>query len=595
MDQRTAAQTLLMTLRLTVLKAAALTLWGFLLCCGCQRFESEKSGTGAAATNVATTDARFVALPIPASGPSPDAAGFGSDPWRFPLIMSGGAGMADFDGDGRLDLIRIGLSLASTPEHSAGLLQLLQQEPNGEFTDVSADSGLAFSGIPGGLAIGDFSNDGLPDVCFTGDGGCRLFRNAGGFRFEDVTQQTAIQGTRWSTSAAFLDFDRDGWLDLFITNYVDYDAAHQCPDAAGRIDYCSPSVFPGTTDRLFRNCQGDRAAAPQTALPPLFEDVSASSGIIARRGPGLGVVACDFDSDGWIDIFVANDGQPNFLWMNQGNGRFEEQAVPRGVAGDAAGQSQGCMGVSIGDLDENGIPDLVVTNLEAESNAVYLNDGRCFQELSGTYGMAETSWTFTGFGAVLADFDHDSHLDFAAANGRVRMASMSGAAPAGGPPGDFWAAYREKQLLMLGSAKAFHPVAGTDDFSRMSAVARGLVAADVDQDGDCDLFCTFLDRDPMLFRNEMATGNWLIVRPVLPAAGGRLAIGAKVSLELPNCRRTGFVVGGGSYQSGTDAGLHFGLGTTTEIVGIEVAWPDGRTERFDGSPVNREIVLVQEK
>jgi hypothetical protein len=573
-----------------------------LLSSGCERERgpaAEKSDAGVAASDVAAASARFTAFPLPQPAALSPAglvagAGFGSDPWRFPLIMSGGAGMADFDGDGRLDLIRTGLSAERTPARSTGVLQLLRQGENGEFTDVSAACGLGFSGIPGGLAIGDFSNDGLPDLCLTGDGDCRLYRNAGGFRFEDVTVGATIQGTRWSTSAAFLDFDRDGWLDLFITNYVDYDASHECRDAAGRIDYCSPSVFPGTTDRLYRNCQGDRpvaGAAADAAARPLYEDVSASSGIIARRGPGLGVVTFDFDSDGWIDILVANDGQPNFLWMNQGNGRFEEQAVLRGVAGDAAGQSQGSMGVAIGDLDDNGIADVVVTNLEAESNAVYVNDGRSFQELSGSYGMAEASWTYTGFGTVLADFDHDGRLDFAAANGRVRMAAMLGAGTENEASGDFWAAYREPQLLMLGGVGVFRPVKGTDDFSRLSAVARGLVAGDVDRDGDCDLFCTFLDREPLLFRNEMSAGNWLIVRPVLPAAGGRLAIGARVTIELSNGRRTGFVAGGGSYQSGTDTGLHFGLGAVAEIIGIEVVWPDGQLERFAGGAVNREIVL----
>jgi hypothetical protein len=346
----------------------------------------------------------------PAGNNSTQPPNHDSSRWLFPRIMAGGCGIADLNQDHLPDLVLIGLTATELPEHATSLLQILQQQPDGSFQDVSQTAQLAFTGIPGGIAIGDFDDDGLSDLCLTGFSDCRLYRNLGNFHFADVTAATPLRTGRWSTSAAFLDFDRDGHLDLFVTNYVDYDPTHHCLDAAGRRDFCSPSVFPRTTDRLFRN----------TGTAPWFEDVSATSGITRLRGAGLGVAAPDCNDDGWIDIFVANDGHPNFLWINQQNGTFEEEAVLRGVAADAAGQSQGSMGVAVADLDGNLLPDLVVTNLDGESNSVCLNQAGSFQELSSAWQMDSSSWPFTGFGTALADLNHDGYTDFVAVHGRVR-------------------------------------------------------------------------------------------------------------------------------------------------------------------------------
>jgi hypothetical protein len=474
------------------------------------------------------------------------------------------------------------LTPATSPELAVPFIQLLKQLESGEFADVTGSSGLQFHGIPCGIASGDFTNDGLPDLCLTGNGDCRLYENLGGFRFRDLGTRAGVSSGRWSTSAAFLDYDRDGWLDLFVANYVDYDPAHVCRDAAGTQDFCSPSVFPRTSDRLYRNLGGQQSG--NAAAGAAFADVSVESGIAGQRGAGLGVAATDWNSDGWIDIFVANDGHANFLWINQQNGIFQDEAVLRGVASDASGRSQGSMGVAAADLDQNGLPDLVVTNLDGESNSVCMNTGQLFIELSTEWRMDQASWRFTGFGTALPDLNHDGRPDFVAANGRVLRSGTSAV---------FWDRYRERQLLLLGGDGRFGKPEGEDEFSSLAAVARGLAVADVDRDGDPDLLISCLDQPPLLLRNTMAAGNWLIVRPRLPSAGQRDAIGATVTVVYGESRQTGFLTGGGSYQSASEPLLHFGLGAVNRVQRIEVVWPDGSREFFPGTEVNRELILLQ--
>jgi hypothetical protein len=531
---------------------------------------------------------RFEKVALPAPGlksAAPVTAIQGTsaaDRWNFPRIMAGGCGIADFNRDGRPDLVTVGLSPATVPELAVPCIQLLQQLESRDFVDVTSLSGLEFEGIPCGVASGDFTNDGLPDLCLTGKGDCRLFENLGDFRFRDLSHAAGVSRDRWSTSAAFLDYNRDGWLDLFVTNYVDYDPSHACRDAAGTLDFCSPAVFPRTTDRLYENLSGQRSAGG--AESDYFRDVSVEAGISSQRGAGLGVAAADWNNDGWIDIFVANDGHPNFLWINQQNGSFQDEAVLRGVASDAAGRSLGSMGVAVADIDDNGLPDLFVTNLDGESNSVCVNAGQQFQELSAAWKMDTASWRFTGFGTALPDLNHDGRPDFIAVNGRVLR---SGTAP------EFWDRYRERQLLLLGGNGRFELPAGEDELSSLAAVGRGLAAGDVDRDGDLDLLIVSLDQPPLLLKNNMSEGNWLIVRPQLPTAGGREAIGATVRVTFEGGRRSGFLIGGGSYQSASEPLLHFGLGSVSRVQQVEVTWPDGSAEVFPGAEANQELVLLQ--
>ena len=504
------------------------------------------------------------------------------DRWHFPRIMAGGCGIADFNRDGSPDLVTVGLSPAAVPELAAPYIQLLQQVESGDFVDVTETSGLQFEGIPCGVASGDFTNDGLPDLCLTGAGDCRLFENLGGFRFRDLNDTAGVSRDRWSTSASFLDYDRDGWLDLFVTNYVDYDSSHACRDAAGTLDFCSPAVFPRTTDRLYKNLRG-QGSKPDSA-GDYFRDVSVEAGISSQRGAGLGVASADWNNDGWMDIFVANDGHPNFLWINQQNGSFQDEAVLRGVASDAAGRSQGSMGVAVADIDHNELPDLFVTNLYGESNSVCMNAGQQFQELSAAWQMDSASWRFTGFGTALPDLNHDGRSDFVAVNGRVLRS---------GTALEFWDRYRERQLLLLGGDGRFELPRGEDELSSLAAVGRGLAVGDVDRDGDLDLLMASLDQPPLLLKNNMSEGNWLIVRPQLPTSGSREAIGATVRVTFNGGRRSGFLIGGGSYQSASEPLLHFGLGSASKVQQLEVKWPDGSVEVFPGSEANQELVLLQ--
>jgi hypothetical protein len=594
--------------RLSPLRLSLLLLPLLLACPGCGadsgRGDSSIGGVHSAAGQPPGSQPfvrRFekINLPLIRLNASPTASAAGTtgtvqsppDRWQFPRIMAGGCGIVDFDRDERPDLILVGLSPASVPELAVPCIQLLQQQESGEFADVTDSSGLNFDGIPCGVACADFTNDGLPDLCLTGTGDCRLYENLGNCRFRDLGAAAGVSSGRWSTSAAFLDYDRDGWLDLFVTNYVDYDPAHVCRDASGTPDFCSPSVFPRTTDRLYRNLCGERsgnAAAPAGTAAilegPAFADVSLESGITSQRGAGLGVAAADWNSDGWIDIFVANDGHANFLWINQQNGSFQDEAVLRGVASDAAGRSQGSMGTAVADLDHDGLPDLVVTNLDGESNAVCINQGQLFQERSTEWGMDTASWRFTGFGTALADLDQDGRADFVAANGRVLRSGMNA---------EFWDRYREHQLLLLGGEGRFDPPVGADDFSSLAAVARGLAVGDVDRDGDPDLLVGCLDQPPLLLRNTMSAGNWLTVRPRLPLAGYRDAVGATVMVLYEGGQRSGFLAGGGSYQSVSEPSVHFGLGTVSRVQQIEVNWPDGCREVFPGCEANQDVVVLR--
>ncbi len=568
-----------------------------MLISGCGRQSSEPTNTGLVRVGSGTEKFQRVTLPSPPiqrSDAQVHSVIKSEERWLFPRIMAGGSGVCDLNLDGRLDLIIVGLSSDTNAEQSQAILQVFQQVESGQFQDVSKTAGLSFDGIPGGIAIADFSNDGLPDLCLTGYGDCRLYQNGGEFSFRDVSDGSDVKSHRWSTSAAFLDFDRDGWLDLFVANYVDYDSSHECRDAAGVVDFCNPAVFPRTTDRLYRNIKGEaKADSPQSLRR--FVDVSAESGIAAQRGAGLGVVAADLTEDGWMDIFVANDGHANFLWVNQRNGTFQDEAVLRGVAWDSAGQSQGSMGVAVADLDQNGLPDLAVSNLDGESNAVYINDGTSFRDLSTHWQMDVASWPHTGFGTALADLNHDGQTDYVMVNGRVRRRAAMAAGDSQRPAtvSDFWDQYRETQLLLIGRQGLFESPADSGELSKLNAVGRGLAYGDIDRDGDLDLLLTCLDQPPVLLKNEMSDGNWLIVTPRLQSAGHREAIGTAVTAVHEAGRQSGYLAGGGSYQSASEAVIHFGLGKVSRIQQFAVTWPDGTQESFPGADANTRVELVQ--
>jgi enediyne biosynthesis protein E4 len=494
----------------------------------------------------------------------------------MPQIVGSGAALFDMDGDGRLDLY-----LVNNGGPGGRPNALFHQEPDGTFRDVGRGSGLDVAGYGMGVAVADVNNDGRPDVVVTEVGRVRLFLNLGGGRFAEQPD-AGLDSPLWGTSAAFLDFDRDGWLDLVVVNYVDFDPAWPCASGGGARDYCHPKVFPGTVTKLFRNVSGRAGGAVR------FEDVTVASGLGRAPGPGLGVTCADFDGDGWPDIFVANDGAANHLWMNRHDGTFQEEAVSRGVAYDGVGRPLANMGVAVGDVRGSGLFDLFVTHLPEETNTLWRQGPRgAFTDDTAAAGLARPRWRATGFGTVLADFDHDGTLDLAIANGRVRIGP-------GGRGTDFWAAYAERNQLFAGDgAGRFRDVSpDTPALCGTPAVARAMAVGDVDGDGALDLLVTTIGGRARLLRNVAPNrGHWLLVRAVDPRLGGRDAYGAEVTVEAGGRRRVGWVNPGQSYLSSNDPRVHFGLGPAASVDGLRVRWPDGAVEAFPGGPADRMMEL----
>ncbi len=498
----------------------------------------------------------------------------------MPQIIGSGAALFDFDGDGLLDI----LLLQNGGPQSSSRNKLYKQAPDHHFQDVSAVSGLDFAGWNMGVAVGDVNNDGRPDVLITQYGGVKLFLNQGGGKFSEITKEAGLDAPGWSTSAAFFDYDRDGRLDLVVVRYLDYDPSVSCPEPNGYRDYCNPNRFNGATSVLYHNITGPDGR-------PRFEDVTEASGLGRVPGRGLGVVCADFDGDGWPDIFVANDGQPNRLWINHKNGAtrtFRDEAVTRGVAYNGMGQAQAGMGVALGDVDGDGLEDLFVTHLGEETNALWMQGPRgLFRDRTGAAGLAAPCWHCTSFGTVLADFDLDGALDAAVVNGRVRRA---GPAAASAP---YWPAYAERNQLFAGDgAGHFRDLSPTQGMlCGAPNVGRGLAVGDVDGDGTPDLLVTTIGGRPrLLLDRAFPRGRWLAVRAFDPD-DKRDAIGAEITVRAGGkhwMRRVDPCCG---YLCSGDTLTLFGLGTTEKVDSIEVFWPDGPPETarevFDGGPTEQ--------
>jgi hypothetical protein len=497
----------------------------------------------------------------------------------LPQIMGSGAALFDYDGDGRLDIY---LVQNGGPE-SSSRNRLFHQERDGTFRDVSAGSGLDVAGHGMGVAVGDVNNDGLPDVYVSGYGGGRLFLNNGNGTFTDVTRQAGLDDPLWGTSACFVDYDRDGWLDLVVVHYVDYDPSAPCADAGGRRDYCHPSRFAGTVTRLYRNLGRKDGVR--------FEDVTVKAGLGSLPGPGLGVVCADFDGDRWPDIFVANDAQANRLWINQRDGTFREEALARGVAYNGMGQAQANMGVALGDVNGDGLLDLFVTHLTEETHTLWVRqrDGR-FRDQTMASGLGSPRWRGTGFGTVLADFNHDGALDVVVANGRVQRGPVN---PAGDGLGPFWGRYAERNQVFAGDGNGhFRDLSPSNGaLCGTPGVWRGLACGDIDGDGALDLLVTSAGGPARLYRNIAPDrGHWLLVRAVDPNLK-RDAYGAEVTVIAGQRRWVGLVNPGQSYLCSNDPRVHFGLGKVDKVDGIRVVWPDGFEEEFAGRPVDQVVPL----
>jgi hypothetical protein len=505
--------------------------------------------------------------------------------YRMPQIVGSGAALFDFDNDGLLDIYL----LQNAGPNSKSTNRLLHQEKDGRFRDVSAGSGLDIAGYGMGVAVGDINNDGWPDLLVTQYGGSRLFLNNGNGTFTDITRQAGLDLVLWGTSASFLDYDRDGWLDLVIVHYLDYYPDRPCTDVGGRREYCPPQAFPGTVTKLYHN-RGEKKGGVR------FEDVTLKSGLGKKPGPGLGIACADFNGDHWPDILIANDRQPNYLWINRHDGTFREEGLRRGVAYNAEGQPQGNMGVAIGDVDGDRRLDLFITHLTEETHTLWRQTAPgLFQDRTAASGLAAPRWRGTGFGTVMADFDCDGAADLAVVNGRVMYGKPPDGvvAKADAEAGPFWSHYADRNQLFLNDGKGdFHDISPANDaFCGRPGVFRGLACGDIDNDGGLDLLVTSIAGPARLFKNIASPrGHWLRVRALDPELH-RDAYGAEVTVKAGDRRWKRWLNPGYSFLCSNDPRLHFGLGQADHVQVIEVIWPNGDVEEFRDFKVDRAIEL----
>jgi hypothetical protein len=501
----------------------------------------------------------------------------------LPEIMASGAALLDYDGDGDLDLYftsgNHGLAGGGGSEPTRN--RLFRQEQDGGFVDVTNASGLGDAGYGMGVAVGDVDNDGDPDVYLTNYGPDRLYENRGDGTFRDATARAGVAVDDWSSSAVFFDYDRDGWLDLFVARYVRYDPRKGCTDASGRPDYCTPQAFAPVPDVLLHN-RGDGT----------FEDASVAAGMHAAIGPGLGVVAEDFDDDGWPDLFVANDGAANHLWINARDGSFREQALVMGSAYNLEGRAEAGMGLVAADLDNDLDPDLFLTHLGGETHTLYRNRGSSlgFDDATGSARLTTESASDTGFGAAAIDLELDGDLDLVVVDGRVTRGLARADADVGPP----WHEFAEPNRVFLNAGDGQFEPAGPEvaAFTRPVEVSRGLAVGDVDDDGDLDLLMTNAQGPARLYINRAPrSGHWLLAR-VMEPEHGRDAIGARVTLVAGETRMARTVSRGGSYLSSHDPRVHFGIGRAAPAR-VEVRWPDGARESFEVGEWDRRITLLR--
>jgi hypothetical protein len=511
--------------------------------------------------------------------------------FHYAEIIAPGAALFDYDGDGDLDVYLVQSGNLGQPGAGSGSQALkgrlfrndLTINADGSrsvrFTDVTEASGIVARGYGMGVATGDFNNDGCIDLYLTNLGPNQLFRNNCDGTFTDVSKISRTDDPSWSVSASFLDYDRDGWLDLFVGNYLDWRLASSMPcfSPSGRPDYCSPNVFQPQPSRLFHNNRDGT-----------FTDVTASSGMARDFGPALGVSTADFNGDGWIDLYVANDGQPNQLWINQHDGTFKNSGLLSGTALSAHGKPKAGMGVDAGDFDNDGDEDLFVTNLTGEGHDLYVNDGSgLFEDQSARSGLGPASRPYTGFGAAWFDIDNDGWLDMLIVNGAVQTIEALRRV------NDPFPLHQRKLLLRnLGNGRFEDVSARGGGAFALSEVGRGAAFGDIDNDGGVDVLVANNNGKPRLLMNNIGRrSHWIGLR-LVGRQSARDMLGARVGIV----REDGSVLwrrarSDGSYASANDPRVVVGLGTSARAARIRVRWPDGTTEEWSAPAIDRYTTL----
>jgi len=497
----------------------------------------------------------------------------------LPETLGPGCAFLDYDSDGWQDILLVNGTDWPGHKRDRSTLKLYRNNRNGTFSDVTRAAGLDIEMYGMGVAAGDYNNDGYPDLLITCVGQNRLFKNTGKGTFVDVTKSSGLGGRQaLSTSAIWFDFDRDGLLDLFVCNYVKWSPEHDvfCSLDGKNKSYCTPEAYRGETCWLFRN-RGDGS----------FEDVTASSGVFDSSSKSLGVAMLDYDQDGWPDLLVANDTQPNKLYRNQRNGTFKDVAVEAGIAFSAEGKARAGMGVDVADFDNSGTPGVAITNFDNEMIGLYRVSNGNFADVATQSGVGLPSKNTLGFGCVFLDADLDGALDLAVVNGHIddTVRNVRGVGYAQPP-----------QLFLNNGKGVFHDVAAEigGGFSQPK-VGRGLAYGDFDRDGDLDLLMTTNHGPAYLYRNDQLAGNRSIRFRLVGTKSNRDAIGASLKIFHNGLIQSRLVKGGSSYLSQSELPVTFGVGKQDKVDRLLIQWPSGRTEEYKDLTTGRAYECTEGK
>lgn len=505
----------------------------------------------------------------------------------YPLeVMGSGVALFDFDNDGRLDMFFV--NGASFPDPNPGKEaprktssdywnRIYRQKTDGTFEDVTAKAGLSGEGYGMGVAVGDYDNDGYEDLFVAGFPENHLYHNNGNGTFTDVTREAGVSGAGWSTSAIWVDLDQDGLLDLVVLRYLDWNFDDKyCPTPDGKRSYCDPKSFPAIAPLVYRNDGKGH-----------FEEVAQKIGL-GKTGKELGVAIADYDRDGKIDLFIANDGIPEFLYHNKGNGTFEEVGLSANVATDDNGRSFAGMGVVFQDLNNDGLPDLLVGDLAQQTYSHFLNRGDgTFDYSSASAGLTRLTMAHSGWGLQTLDTDNHGWKDLIVAQGHVNVDIQKD---------NPQLHYLEPPMLLRNTGRGFENIsAHLGDAASMTMAGRGVAVGDLDNDGLVDVVIASNDGRAYVFHNQSKTSHHWVTLQLVGGLSNRDAIGAEIRIATARAQQMTTVTTGGSYQSSSDKRVHFGLGDEDAIQSVQIRWPSGATETLHLTAIDRFYTITEGK